>query len=290
MIILESVLKILKTFGLTENEAKVYVQLSKTGSEKARNIANAVGVSRVQLYSILKSLQKKGMIESTFEYPTHYTAVPLAKVFDLFIKTKEEEVHEIQTAKNKILSHWRKLQVESTPRNKSKFMVLQGRKFVYSKIKQMIQNTRHTLRVVTSSQGVLHAYQAGLLDIGYVRQQKEKVHFRFITNLTDFSIGLTIIKGLIEMSKQASLHAEPRIADLGSSNFPRFVIADEDELIFFLRPTDDLDSTNDKDTGLWTNNKVLVNAFKAFFEEIWRNSIDFMEKVREAENNQKNES
>jgi len=283
VIILESILEKLRTLGLTENEANVYFHLSKTGSEKASNLAKFVGVSRVQLYSILKSLQEKGFVESTFEYPAYYIAVPLAKVIDLFIKAKETEVHEMKKSKNIILSQWEQLQLDTATSDKSKFMVLQGRKFVYSKIKQMIQHTKKVLRVVTSSQGIVQACQAGLLDLSYVREQKSKVHFRFITNLTDFSMGLDIIKGLIEASKGASLHAEPRIADLGSGNFPRFVIADDYELIFFLKPTDDLDSIDEKDTGLWTNNRVLVNAFEAFFEELWRGSTDFNEKVSEAE-------
>ena len=36
-----------------------------------------------------------------------------------------------------------------------------------------------------------------------------------------------------------------------------------------------------EDTGIWTNSKALVHAFKAIFEELWRNSTDIQKKIVE---------
>ena len=58
-------LKLLKDFGLSEKEAKIYIHLSKTGPNKARTISTQTKMNRVQLYATLKNLQKK---ESEFAY------------------------------------------------------------------------------------------------------------------------------------------------------------------------------------------------------------------------------
>ena len=278
-------LKLLKDFGLSEKEAKIFIHLSKTGPNKARTIASQTKMNRVQLYATLKTLQKKGMVESTFEYPTNYNAVPFSKVLDLFIKTKEEEVHILQTNKEEILLQWEQIPVLNNKNDQSKFMVLQGRKYVYSKIKQMVSQSKESINIVTSSPGVVQSYQAGVLDTGFNHDHKTEVYIRFLTNFVGLSPGLTIIKELIKRVEKEMMCVDIRITDLGSGNFPRFVITDEKELIFFLKPTEDITATNRQDTGLWTNNKILVHAFQAFFEELWRNSEDFIKKMRTIDKN-----
>lgn len=50
--------------GFTKNEAVVYLELSKIGSQAVSVIAKRVGYNRTTAYSILKSLEKKGMVSS----------------------------------------------------------------------------------------------------------------------------------------------------------------------------------------------------------------------------------
>ena len=88
----EPIKKVLKSFGLTEKETEVYIFLAKQGVLRGRKIAKQMKKDKGQVYRILKSLQKKGLVESTLEFPTRFTAVPFEKVLDLFIKSKQEEV------------------------------------------------------------------------------------------------------------------------------------------------------------------------------------------------------
>ena len=57
-------------------------------------------IDKGQIYRILKNLQKKGLVEATLEYPTRFTAVPFEKVIDSFIKSKREEVAQIESQGN----------------------------------------------------------------------------------------------------------------------------------------------------------------------------------------------
>ncbi len=52
-------------FGFTENEARVYVELLRIGPQPVSVLAKRIKLNRTTVYSIAKSLEKKGIISST---------------------------------------------------------------------------------------------------------------------------------------------------------------------------------------------------------------------------------
>jgi sugar-specific transcriptional regulator TrmB len=101
--------KTLTGLGLTEIDAEIYVLLAKEGSQKGRNIANALGLYKQQLYRSLKRLQRKGIVTATLEHPSHFSAVPLEKVIELIIKAKLEQAKALQESREELLSSWRSM-------------------------------------------------------------------------------------------------------------------------------------------------------------------------------------
>jgi sugar-specific transcriptional regulator TrmB len=84
-------------FNLTQKEAKVYYMLCKLGPTKASILAHQLGISRPEIYNILKKLQEKGMVESTLERPMKFMAISFEKVIDRLIKEEEKRIEEIKT-------------------------------------------------------------------------------------------------------------------------------------------------------------------------------------------------
>ena len=84
----ETIRKVLKTFGLTEKETDVYIFLAKHGVLKGGEISKQTKTQKALIYRILKSLQTKGLVESTLEFPARFTAVPFENVIDLNIKAQ----------------------------------------------------------------------------------------------------------------------------------------------------------------------------------------------------------
>ncbi len=150
---MQSNLKILKNLGLSENEAKVFIQLSKTGPKKVGQLSKQVEISRVQLYQILRNLQKKGIVESTFEYPTKYNAIPLDRVLDMFIANKEEEATILRKKKKTILQNWNDISIKFSDVSENKFIVLQSNKIIFSKIRQMIKNSKEIIYGISTIEG-----------------------------------------------------------------------------------------------------------------------------------------
>ncbi|MFA7685667.1 MAG: helix-turn-helix domain-containing protein, partial [Candidatus Gracilibacteria bacterium] len=50
--------------GFTKGETRIYLELSRIGSQAVSVIAKKIGLNRTTVYSILKSLEKKGVVSS----------------------------------------------------------------------------------------------------------------------------------------------------------------------------------------------------------------------------------
>ena len=104
---LERVLKTLEGFGLSRMDAEVYVYLAKKGPKKGRDLANALQVTKQQLYPSLKNLKNKGVVTASLERPALFSAVAFEKVVELLIKIKVEQAKAIEETREELLSNWR---------------------------------------------------------------------------------------------------------------------------------------------------------------------------------------
>jgi sugar-specific transcriptional regulator TrmB len=267
----EKVLKTLVDLGLTRIDARVYVFLAKKGPQKAKDVARFLRIPKQQLYPSLRILQSKGLVNSTLEHPTRFSAVSFEKALDLFAKAKMEEAKSIQQSKDEILTDWQSIVIQEAEDKSARFTVIEGRKYVYSKIQQMIQETKKQLSTVTTVPGLMRADQYGLLDAAFNHPLKSKVQFRFLTELSE--LNLDAMNSLLEKAPKTGFNLKGRNPELGLKLSPRMVIRDNEELLFFITP-----QTED-DSCFWTTCKELVRSFMAVFDELWRTSTDIEKNV-----------
>ncbi|HLN44502.1 MAG: helix-turn-helix domain-containing protein [Chloroflexota bacterium] len=103
----EWMLRMLESLGLKRLDAEVYVYLAQHDSQRARDIAEALKTYNRQLYHSLKSLQRKGMVSISQEYPARFSAVAFNKILDQFIEANREEAQRIEENREQILWMWR---------------------------------------------------------------------------------------------------------------------------------------------------------------------------------------
>lgn len=106
---LERVLKTIEAFGLSRIDAEVYVYLGKKGPKKGRELANALQVTKQQLYPSLKNLKNKGIVTASHERPALFSAVAFEKVVELLIAIKVEQAKAIKETKKGLLASWRSI-------------------------------------------------------------------------------------------------------------------------------------------------------------------------------------
>jgi HTH-type transcriptional regulator, sugar sensing transcriptional regulator len=240
-------------------------------------------MSKQTAYRAIKTLQSKGIITATLEHPSRFTAVPFEKVLDLFVKAKTEEVHRIEDSRKELLSDWQSIALDEAGDQSPRFAVIQGRSFIYPRLKQMIEEAQNQLSIVSTVPGLVRADQFGLLDAVFSHASESRLRFRFLTELS--LENLKPMKMLLERVPEG-VSFEGRTPELGLKLISRMLIRDDAEAAFFVSQERDRTPKDVDDLCLWTNSNAIVNSFKAVFEDLWQNSADIRQKIAELETGQ----
>lgn len=286
----KTMLKVFRDFGLTENEFKVYILLAKGGYQKGEEISKNLRVHKAQVHRSLKN-SKREIVESTLESPRRFIAVPFKEVLELFTKTKKDELSSLENKKTDLLAYWNSISVEKPENPPEKFSVIEGTSNIYSKILQMVEETKMEILVMTTDLGVIRADQAGIAKAGLAKAAQivktagkssiQLAHARVLAQIS--KENLNVVKRISKEISKTRARIELRHVNLTSNLFPHFVIKDEGTAVFFLKPKDYSSAMSQEDTGLWTNSNALVCTLKAFFEQLWTDATSVDKRIREIE-------
>ena len=275
-------MRVLNELGLSAQEAKVYLYLSKSGTQKAIEISKYLKIHKVEVYRFLKNLENKGLVESTLERPTRFAAAPFEEVLDDLISKRRKITTALQDQKEKILRHWDAMNVEKMPVKSERFMVLSGRENVYLKILNLVRHAQREVLGITTDVGLLHGDQNGILSQGITeaaeRSRAIPVSARLLTPIT--KANLEIAKSLERMLRNRGIRVDIRHFTINVKFGPRLVIRDDEEAVVFLTPKY-MSAADKEETGLWTNGGAVVSALQALFEEMWRGSKLLTERANE---------
>jgi sugar-specific transcriptional regulator TrmB len=271
----ETLKTVLKEFGLTDTEVQVYLCVSKQAPINGTDTAHLIKKDKAQVFRILKNLQAKGFIEATLEIPMRFTPVAFEKVLELTIKEKKQQAERIEETKEQLLNYWKSLNKKDLDSSLEKFVVIEGRHKVYSKIAQMITEASIQISVISTVSGLLRAEQFGIFSN---IKSKQSVKFRLITEFS--TQNLTNIKRLLKSIIKKEINFIVKNPDLGFNVFPRMVIKDNREAVFFITPRNSLQMGEDN-LCIWTNCKDLVESFSRVYEDLWQNASAIQDKIQE---------
>ncbi len=218
---------------------------------------------------------KKGFINSTLERPAKFSAEPFEKVLDIFIKSRIGEAKRIKDKKNEILSDWQSIAVEQNKVESAKFSILEGKNYVYPKLRQMIESTKNQLSLLIGFVELAKLDQFGILDTPVNCLLKNQIHMRLLTEIRteDFDRSEGILRKIPNNSIfQKKFIEENKILT------PRMAIRDN-EVLFFINPRKHKDNTASEEVCLWTNSDAIVESFRVLFESFWDN-LSFNEKIK----------
>ena len=277
----EALKSILRDFGITESESSVYLFLARHTALKGTEIAQQLKKDKAQIYHILRELQSKGIVESTLETPMRFTATPFENIVESAIKAKKDEAAKIENAKLQLLDYWKETSKPQVTVSAEKFVVIESRQRVYSKIAQMIAATESQLLIIAAVSSLLRADKFGLYDVATKHPKKAKIIFRFLTKLSEKNVDSAKI--LCRELSLCKMNCSIRVPDLDANLSPRMVIKDDREALFFITPPSKPSTEEFDESCLWTNCIDLVQAFTKVFEGTWLNSTDVQTRIREIE-------
>ena len=102
-------LNALLNLGLSQTDAELYIFLAAKIPQNASGIAEAMRITKQQVYPHLKNLQEKGIVTSTNDHPRLFSAVPIENVLNMLAKANLEQADSIEQNKQRILTTWQEI-------------------------------------------------------------------------------------------------------------------------------------------------------------------------------------
>ncbi len=262
----EKNVEMLIDFGLTRNQAKVYVAIARLRLASVGQISKASKVRREDVYRILPKLEKMGLAERLLGKPTKIRATPVEEALSILIK------HEEDTAREKVSALKAKtetflMQFARAPRleveEKAHFVLLSNRESIIGKTVPMIKNARRNIDLVCSRNKLMqfiHEFAEQMTEAG-----KKNVKIRIVSEMPEHKDS---IPRVIEEQTSPGISLDLRYSDPQSGHY---MIVDYEEALISTTSTGNLA----ENPLLWTNSSSLVGVFQRSFENVWHNATSW---------------
>jgi len=102
----ENLISSLVEFGLTHNEAKVYMYLTKNKPKPAPEISKCLKIPRTETYHLLNGLLSKEVTKSNFGKPTKFSAIPLDKSIQILINKNRSRFEKLERITQRLTILW----------------------------------------------------------------------------------------------------------------------------------------------------------------------------------------
>jgi len=100
----------LQDFGLTKNESKIYIFLSKHGPKKSIEISREEKIPRTETYHLLSNLEAKGIITQSIQRPTIFSALTIEKAIESILDNQQKKIEELKILKHDMIVFWNSFQ------------------------------------------------------------------------------------------------------------------------------------------------------------------------------------
>lgn len=135
---------LLQQFGLTRQEAKVYLLLLTEGCLSGYEAAKRAGISRSNAYGALAGLVDKGAAYVLEEQPVRYEAVPVQEFCD-------NKIHFLKEAAKTLEE-----KIPKEMHQEEHYVTIRGRRNVEDKIRNMLRQTKERVYLFGSAATLAH--------------------------------------------------------------------------------------------------------------------------------------
>ncbi len=254
----------LTTLGLTLIQAKIYLALCRSDKLTVKAISKASNLARQDVYRVMPTLEKLGLVERLLDAPNRYKAIPIADGVGTLLRRKTQEFTELQEKTTEFLTIINSVQQENDPirtqSEDSQFILTSEKNLLF---KRLSEGTRAAISKIdlagnweAMENAVTYCYQ------DFKRALERGVSIRSITEKPE---GQNLILPALKVLKKSQLY-ELKFAE-DQPPVTMWVI-DNRELNICLTPSNCFGVPN-----LWTNNLAILMIATIYFENIWNKAV-----------------
>jgi sugar-specific transcriptional regulator TrmB len=239
--------------GLTYLQAKVYVTLLRLGDVGAevRKIASVSAIARQDVYRILPTLQKMGLVEKVVAIPTIYRPISLEEGISKLLKKRTEEYQDVKKKAKFLMENFVAPEVEPKD-DSSQFVITSERNLFMKRVREDIAKTESSIDIIYGD-GKLRTIIFHTFD-EFQKASARGVKIRAITHKTEEE---PLGKNLQILSSKATFDLR-----FINKNIPV-------GLVIFDNKEANIRTMHTIVPSLWTNNRNVVRLSKFYFDCLW---------------------
>jgi sugar-specific transcriptional regulator TrmB len=148
----------LMRLGLTFNQARVYLALVRSGMSTARTIAKNSGVARPDVYRVMPTLEKLGLVERIVSAPCKFRAISRQDAVSVLMKRRTNEISELQAATREMLKVVKNNNTRTALEEDEPQFILVPEPVVIQRKKKVLENAQRSFDMITSWRRFLRAF------------------------------------------------------------------------------------------------------------------------------------
>ena len=240
-------------FGLTSNQVKVFLYLSKYGEQTAPEIFKSLSLPRTETYQILNSLQNKGVVTSKLCHPTIFSALPINDALLILINSEKNRIASLENNESKLVELWKQIPIfDSANQNENeKLQMLQGTNVIFAKMVTMFKSVKNDIKILCDEKDLARFYNEGFFE---KLDLKNKPKF-LITNNSTNKVKKNKFKNI-----SCNYLSNKELSD------QCFIIIDSSEILFFIRNTK---YSKSQTFAFSTTSYPLIQSLELLFNNIW---------------------
>jgi sugar-specific transcriptional regulator TrmB len=258
---------ILSEFGLTENQAKVFIATTRLGTPTVSEVAEASEVRREEVYRLLPELEKMGLVERLLGKPirlrTPNPTVSISLLVNLEKERAQDRIADLSNRSQQLLQYLGHHAIEEhlDGESESDFSLIQEKESIRTGIYDMISKSTQQLDLLFSRADLVWilSTQGEVLQNAVKRGVKVRI-------ISEPSTGRDRLPKIIHRRFPSEIEMPMKYL-LNPTAF--YIVADQSQLVLITSGAGHLPSSK----CLWTNNESLVALTHRNFEDHWHESF-----------------
>ena len=248
--------------GLSLNQARVYLAILKLEKTTVGQVAKFSKVRREDVYRLLPSLEKMGLVERLLGKPTEVRATPISDALSLLVSEEKSKFDERLTGmKNNVqrlsLKDWK----QPILGEESIYILIAEKKAILAKTSELVENSRKEVALIADKQRIIPVLAQFSDEYKHAIQKGAQIRLIFEEESPDDLLKEKVKKLIGGISVNVRFHREP---------LNHFIMSDDKEALI----TTSKNAGLGESPSLWTNNGNLIGVLRTGFESDWKNAED----------------
>jgi len=257
-------------YGLTLNQAKIYVAMVKSNADTVKKISDASGLALESIYRAMPTLEQLQLVEKEFTTPSKFKALEPAQVFKLLKERDSKRRTELYKKTDSLVKKFPTYKPTNNFNGDNDTVLITGYDTFTKKLGAALQKMRHTFYGVTSANNFRH-----WLTINgdfYERALKKGIKYYHVIELAN-NLDPTLL-GDDHLIKNQSWKRK-----FIKGHSAEFAIIDEKRLFMSLT----VPQCGKKHRAIHTTNPCLLRMATNNFEIFWNNAKETPELAMNSE-------